>query len=150
MARPPFRTRMHVFVKDAFTCVYCGRSAIRGELFFSELSVDHVYPHALGGRGGDHGSNLRCSCRVCNELKGSRVFDTLEDARAFIQRERKRRARKAIRRMMRDCENSCYCLSLLEAAFTVHRLIEGEERHDPWNPEAIATMTPKELAPTPV
>ena len=50
-------------IKAAFNnqCVYCGST--------ENLTIDHVKPKALGGR--DQVSNLVCSCRRCNQSKGS-------------------------------------------------------------------------------
>jgi 5-methylcytosine-specific restriction endonuclease McrA len=44
-------------------CVECGAT--------SELSLDHIYPHSLGGE--DTIENLRTLCKPCNSRKGASV-----------------------------------------------------------------------------
>jgi 5-methylcytosine-specific restriction endonuclease McrA len=63
--RPPF-TRFNVFLRDRFSCQYCGdgRSA-------SELTFDHVVPRSRGGR--TSWSNVVTACTCCNLTKGSRL-----------------------------------------------------------------------------
>lgn len=62
--RPPANEwralRQDVFLRDDFTCVYCGRRGVR-------LECDHVIPVA---RGGSHNpENLATSCLDCNRSK---------------------------------------------------------------------------------
>jgi 5-methylcytosine-specific restriction endonuclease McrA len=63
--RPPF-TRFNVFLRDRFSCQYCGdgRSA-------SELTFDHMVPRSRGGR--TSWSNVVAACTRCNLAKGSRL-----------------------------------------------------------------------------
>jgi hypothetical protein len=57
-------SRRNVYLRDDFTCQYCGvRMPSR------ELNLDHVLPRALGGRA--TWDNLVTSCRRSNFLKGS-------------------------------------------------------------------------------
>jgi 5-methylcytosine-specific restriction endonuclease McrA len=57
-------SRRNVYMRDDFTCQYCGvRMASR------ELNLDHVVPRALGGKA--TWENLVTSCRRCNFEKGS-------------------------------------------------------------------------------
>ena len=53
-------------IKEHFdnTCVYCGKT-----YDLSQLTLDHVHPRFYGGR--DETSNLVCSCRKCNQEKGT-------------------------------------------------------------------------------
>ena len=55
-------TRLAVYLRDGFACVYCGRSG-RGESPVP-LTLDHLVPRSLGG--GNHVSNLATACRSCN------------------------------------------------------------------------------------
>jgi 5-methylcytosine-specific restriction endonuclease McrA len=62
--RPPSRlalTRRAVFMRDNFTCQYCG-------LHSRDLTLDHVVPRHRGGR--DAWDNLVAACRACNHRKG--------------------------------------------------------------------------------
>ena len=62
--RPAF-TRFNVFLRDRFTCQYCG-SRLPAHL----LTFDHVVPRARGGRTTWH--NVVTACSDCNLHKGSR------------------------------------------------------------------------------
>jgi len=63
--RPAF-TRFNVFLRDRFTCQYCGK------VFPSqELTFDHVTPRARGGR--TTWENVVTACSACNLVKGSRL-----------------------------------------------------------------------------
>ena len=62
--RAPLRlSRRHVYMRDDFTCQYCGsRPGVK------ELNLDHVQPRSRGGR--STWENLVTSCRRCNLQKG--------------------------------------------------------------------------------
>jgi len=56
-------SRRNVFLRDGFTCQYCGgRPPVR------DLNLDHVQPRSRGGR--STWDNLVTSCRTCNVKKG--------------------------------------------------------------------------------
>lgn len=59
------KVRAAVFLRDDFTCVYCGH---RG----GNLECDHVIPIARGG--GNGLDNLVTSCPPCNRAKGSKLL----------------------------------------------------------------------------
>lgn len=59
----PNALRARVYDRDGRACVECGAR--------EDLSLDHVWPHALGGE--DTFDNLRTLCRPCNSRKGARV-----------------------------------------------------------------------------
>lgn len=56
-------TRLALFARDGFRCVYCGASVEDGAV----LTVDHVVPDALGGT--NVPSNLVTACLKCNSTK---------------------------------------------------------------------------------
>lgn len=65
--RPRVRlTRREVFIRDLFTCQYCG-------LKTRELTLDHVVPRHRGGR--HTWDNLVSACRGCNHRKGGKLLD---------------------------------------------------------------------------
>jgi 5-methylcytosine-specific restriction endonuclease McrA len=73
--RPKARlSRREVFVRDGYTCQYCG---VRGR----DLTLDHVLPRHRGGR--HTWENLVSACRACNHRKGGR---TPEEARMQLAR----------------------------------------------------------------
>jgi 5-methylcytosine-specific restriction endonuclease McrA len=63
--RPPF-TRFNVFLRDGFSCQYCGH----GEQA-SELTFDHVVPRSRGGR--TSWDNVVAACTRCNLSKGNQL-----------------------------------------------------------------------------
>lgn len=63
-SRHPAFTRFNVFLRDRFTCQYCGRPFPTQELTF-----DHVTPRSKGGHTTWH--NVVTACGTCNLLKGN-------------------------------------------------------------------------------
>jgi 5-methylcytosine-specific restriction endonuclease McrA len=61
--RPPAFTRFNVFLRDSFSCQYCGSS--------EELTFDHVTPRSKGGR--TTWENIVTACARCNLGKGGRL-----------------------------------------------------------------------------
>ncbi len=62
-------TRKELFLRDRYTCQYCGRES-------RDLTIDHVFPRFRGGR--HSWDNLVSACRACNHRKAGR---TPEEAR---------------------------------------------------------------------
>jgi 5-methylcytosine-specific restriction endonuclease McrA len=57
-------TRREVFLRDNFTCQYCGKQS-------KDLTIDHVVPRH---RGGPHRwENLVSACKTCNHRKGGKL-----------------------------------------------------------------------------
>jgi 5-methylcytosine-specific restriction endonuclease McrA len=57
-------TRRRVFVRDQYTCQYCGKQT-------RELTLDHVVPRH---RGGEHTwDNVISACKSCNQRKAGRT-----------------------------------------------------------------------------
>ena len=66
-------TRREVFIRDSYTCQYCGRQS-------SDLTIDHIIPRS---RGGPHSwENLVSACKTCNHRKGGK---SLTDARMALR-----------------------------------------------------------------
>lgn len=61
--RAPAFTRFNLFLRDAFTCQYCGS----GE----DLTFDHIIPRSKGGR--TTWENIVTACSPCNLAKGGRT-----------------------------------------------------------------------------
>ncbi|MBK8908671.1 MAG: HNH endonuclease [Rhodospirillales bacterium] len=66
MTRRPAFTRFNVFLRDRFSCQYCGDS-----LPAENLTFDHVIPRSRGGR--TRWTNVVTACGPCNLRKGHRV-----------------------------------------------------------------------------
>jgi 5-methylcytosine-specific restriction endonuclease McrA len=75
--RPPAFTRFNLFLRDAFSCQYCGA----GE----DLTFDHLIPRSKGGR--TTWENIVTACARCNLSKGGR---TPREARMHPQRHPRR------------------------------------------------------------
>jgi 5-methylcytosine-specific restriction endonuclease McrA len=66
--------RREIFIRDDFTCQYCGEQT-------RDLTLDHVIPRS---RGGQHTwENLVSACRGCNHRKGGKL---LAEARLKLRR----------------------------------------------------------------
>jgi 5-methylcytosine-specific restriction endonuclease McrA len=66
----PFQKRLklsrnHIYIRDCFTCQYCG-----GSFSEDDLTLDHVIPRSKGGLA--TWENLVASCRPCNQKKADR------------------------------------------------------------------------------
>jgi 5-methylcytosine-specific restriction endonuclease McrA len=64
-ARHPAFTRFNVFLRDRFSCQYCGAR--------EELTFDHVIPRARGGM--TTWENVVAACSPCNLRKADRLPD---------------------------------------------------------------------------
>ncbi len=64
-ARAPAFTRFNVFLRDSFSCQYCGSGAR------DLLTFDHVIPRSKGGR--TTWVNIVAACSPCNIKKGGRM-----------------------------------------------------------------------------
>ena len=62
-ARQPAFTRFNVFLRDRFTCQYCGAH--------SDLTFDHVTPRSKGGL--TTWDNVVAACSACNLRKSDRM-----------------------------------------------------------------------------
>ena len=66
MARRPAFTRFNVFLRDRFTCQYCGRAHAT-----TMLTFDHLTPRSRGGY--TTWENVVTACTTCNLAKGDRL-----------------------------------------------------------------------------
>ncbi|MFH1148668.1 MAG: HNH endonuclease [Pseudomonadota bacterium] len=64
-------TRSNLFVRDEYTCQYCGKSVKSGK----ERSIDHIVARSRGGK--TIWQNVVLCCKKCNLKKGDK---TLEEA----------------------------------------------------------------------
>ena len=61
----PNFTRFNVFLRDKFSCQYCGNK--------NELTFDHLLPRSRGGK--TNWNNVVTACSSCNVRKGGRFFN---------------------------------------------------------------------------
>ena len=67
VAKRPAFTRFNVFLRDCFSCQYCGDGHP-----VSDLTFDHMVPRSRGGR--TTWENVVTACMVCNLGKGDRLM----------------------------------------------------------------------------
>jgi len=68
-------SRREVFLRDDYTCQYCG-------IHTRDLTLDHVMPKSRGGK--HTWENLVSACRTCNHRKGGK---SLAEARMQLKRQ---------------------------------------------------------------
>lgn len=83
---------LKILERDNYRCQYCGldgRASFENALV---MSVDFVVPRARKGK--KDPSNLVACCRPCNTIKGTRVYRSFDDAKAYVlaRREEMRKA----------------------------------------------------------
>lgn len=61
-------TRKLIYNKAEGKCALCGR-----EIAYEEMTLDHIIPLAMNGK--DCVDNLDCTCKSCNQFKGSVLPD---------------------------------------------------------------------------
>ena len=67
ISRNPAFTRFNVFLRDSFSCQYCGQ-----KFSTQELTFDHVVPKSLGGR--TEWINVVTACGDCNLRKSNKTI----------------------------------------------------------------------------
>lgn len=60
-------SKAHMFIRDEYTCVYCG-----DKLPAHKLTIDHVVPQDLGGK--TEWENCVTACDGCNNRKGNKTL----------------------------------------------------------------------------
>jgi len=88
---PKVATRREILAKQNNRCLYCDlpfgteilRTGRKGRLVTLRLNWDHFIPYAYC-LNNPH-DNWVAACHVCNGIKGPRIFDTIADARRYIQ-----------------------------------------------------------------
>jgi 5-methylcytosine-specific restriction endonuclease McrA len=78
--KPPKRIQDQIIAEQGLRCKYCYRSV--GPDSPLRPHWDHFIPYAYCG--GNPDDNWILSCHVCNAVKGSKVFDSVEDVREYI------------------------------------------------------------------
>lgn len=63
--------RTNLYIRDNFTCQYCGDCVKDGDLRVRDLTYDHVLPRSRGGL--TTWQNIVAACRPCNRVKGDRL-----------------------------------------------------------------------------
>lgn len=75
-----------ILERDNFVCRYCGldgRASFENALV---MRVDFVMPRAKKGK--KDPNNLVACCTPCNTIKGTRVYASLDEAKAYVLKQR--------------------------------------------------------------
>lgn len=64
----PKFSRYNVYLRDKFTCQYCGK-----KFNYNDLTFDHIVPRCRGGQ--TDWSNITTACKECNSNKGCKTLD---------------------------------------------------------------------------
>jgi len=87
LAKPLSSEEGHrILERDRYRCQYCGLDGMSNFENSLVMTVDFVVPRARKGK--KDPNNLVASCRACNVIKGKRIFNTLEEAKAYVTRRR--------------------------------------------------------------
>jgi len=71
-----------ILERDDYKCRYCGldgRASFENALV---MSVDFVVPRARKGK--KDPANLVACCRACNMIKGTKIYKSFDEAKAFV------------------------------------------------------------------
>lgn len=68
-------TKRNVFVRDSYTCQYCGEKLKR-----TEATLDHIVPKSRGGN--NSWENSATACKECNTVKGNQ---TPSEAKMYLK-----------------------------------------------------------------
>jgi 5-methylcytosine-specific restriction endonuclease McrA len=92
--------RLAIYIRDGFTCGYCGRDLT--EAAPREVSLDHLRPRCHGG--GNAATNLITACVKCNSARQHRSWKDFAPAGAHdrIMRVRRRTLNLALARAVKD------------------------------------------------
>lgn len=88
--KPSFDRQKEIMLEQGDRCMWCLRdfgSAVELEerLVYLTVEWDHFTPFAFTGSCADDA--FVASCQVCNRIKGSLIFDTIDEARDHVMRE---------------------------------------------------------------
>lgn len=98
MARSPAFTRYNIYLRDTFSCQYCGLRLPAGGLTF-----DHVVPRSRGGQ--SSWENVVAACSPCNLRKANR---TPEEAEMPLLNEPRRPSRHELHRRQPEFDHRQY------------------------------------------
>ena len=77
---------LKILERDDYCCKYCGldgRASFENALV---MRVDFVVPRAKKGK--KDPSNLVACCTPCNTIKGTRVYASFDEAKAYVLKQR--------------------------------------------------------------
>ena len=118
--------RLRVMIRDHFTCRYCGRSALYGEVSILELTADHWVPSKPTKR--NDIDNIVCACSLCNRIKGHCAFLTFDDAITFIKDQCREHELALIDRLTSFAKNSGNQQPLIDDLHMLRTICSAKEK----------------------
>ena len=94
-------TRLAIYLRDGFTCVYCLRDLRTANPF--DVTLGHLQPRSLGGN--HEPPNLITACRSCNssrQAKDWQVWAT-KKAQSRVKKQRGRALPLTLARALTEC-----------------------------------------------
>lgn len=84
---PPLAWRRDQVVKQNNACAYCGSCfdgcvLRKGKPVKVKLCWDHIVPYAYSQNNNEY--NFLASCSVCNLIKSSKMFQTIEEVQIYV------------------------------------------------------------------
>jgi hypothetical protein len=73
---------LQILERDQYICQYCGLDGAASFENAMAMSVDFVVPRARKGKKDPR--NLVACCRSCNMIKGTRIYRSFEEAKAYV------------------------------------------------------------------
>lgn len=83
--------------RDNYICQYCGKDGLASLDNWHDCCVDHFIPLSRSGK--DDATNKVTSCGYCNQIKGNRLFGSMDEAREFV-RQRRQQLEENFRRVL--------------------------------------------------
>ena len=77
---------IQILERDQYRCQYCGLDGAASFENALAMSVDFVVPRARKGKKDPR--NLVACCRSCNMIKGTRVYRSFDEAKAYVLKHR--------------------------------------------------------------
>jgi 5-methylcytosine-specific restriction endonuclease McrA len=77
---------VRILERDQYRCQYCGLDGMATFDNALAMSVDFVVPRARKGKKDPR--NLVACCRACNMIKGRRVYNSFDEAKAYVLKSR--------------------------------------------------------------
>lgn len=74
---------------QGFVCFYCGKQFNtivyrKKKVIILRMACDHMVPYSYSQN--NHVSNFVIACHICNGMKSNKCFDTIEDAREYLNK----------------------------------------------------------------
>lgn len=77
---------LNILERDHYRCQYCGLDGMASFENALAMSVDFVVPRARKGK--KDPANLVACCRSCNMIKGTHVYRSFDEAKAYVLKHR--------------------------------------------------------------